>query len=96
MVRAFGRPQLARHGKELYPLAMWPVMSGSGARPCHRPAQEGVPMMGWPHQGVQAVAVGIHERGGKSKGKAFSHNQYNSPRMMSTQNTKFDRLEQAQ
>ena len=66
MVRAFGRPQLALHGKDPNPLAVSPVVSGSGGRPGRRPAQVGVPMMGLLRKGVQAIAVGVHERGAKS------------------------------
>ena len=59
-------PNWAHHGKELNPLAMSPVVSGSEGRPRRRPAREGVPMMGLLHKGVQAIAVGVHERGAKS------------------------------
>ena len=67
MVRTFGRPQLAKHGKDLNPLAVSPVVSGSGGRPRRRPAQVGVPMMGLLRKGVQAIVVGVHERGAKRR-----------------------------
>ena len=66
MVRALGRPQLAHYGKKLNPLAMLPVVSGSGGRPRRRPAREEGPMMGLLRQGVQSVVAGVHEPGAKS------------------------------